>query len=151
VVVWVKYRCSVASVYSLIQNELSDINISRYYGDMNETQKSESLARWRKMGGVFIATASCGGYGLTLVESHYALFYTNTFKYSERIQAEDRLHRIGQALPVNYFDIWANCGIEDRIRLAISMKADALDVFRSEIDAVKDMGKGQLKNLIGSL
>ncbi|MFT6347071.1 MAG: SNF2 family DNA or RNA helicase [Psychromonas sp.] len=151
VVVWVKYRRSVASVQSCLEKELPDINISKYYGDMNEAQRADSLARWRRLGGVFVATASCGGYGLTLVESHHALFYTNTFKYSERIQAEDRLHRIGQTLPVSYFDIWVNCGIEDRIRSAIGMKADALGVFRSEIDAVKDMGKGQLKNLIGSL
>jgi len=54
----------------------------------------------------------------------YVVFYNNGFKYSERLQAEDRCHRIGQDKPVIYFDIGCLGSIDDKIE-GIESGADA--------------------------
>jgi SNF2 family DNA or RNA helicase len=43
----------------------------------------------------FVAHPESGGMSLTLVESRMAVFWSNSFKPEYRIQAEDRIHRIG--------------------------------------------------------
>ncbi|MGK0269464.1 MAG: SNF2 family DNA or RNA helicase [Cocleimonas sp.] len=150
VVIWVNYRKTVNDVQKLLTAEF-DVNVSRYDGSLTEKQKEAELDRWRNKGGYLISTASCGGYGLTLTEASYSVFLSNSFKYSERIQAEDRLHRIGQKNQVHYIDIWSDCGIEDRIYDAIARKGDALNDFRNEIEEIKELGKDKVLALLRSL
>lgn len=151
VVVWVKYVSSVRELSKTLLSNFTDINISLYYGELNESQKHTELERWRSLGGVLIATSSCGGYGLTLVESSYSIFYTNSFKYSERIQSEDRLHRIGQVESVHYVNIWCDCGIEGRIEKALERKSNALECFREEVEEVRHLGADAIKEMLKSL
>ena len=150
IVIWVRYRASIVDVCKEIEGSCGR-TVSRYYGDMSEAKRDESLQEWRRNRGVLVATMSCGGFGLTLTEAAYCIFYSNSFKYAERLQAEDRLHRIGQARNVLYTSIWANCGIEDRIASALARKEDALDVFRREVDAVRSMGTDRLHELLKSI
>ena len=70
---------------------------------------------------------------MTLNEAAYTIFYSNGFKYSERLQAEDRNHRIGQNKKVNYIDIIPDCRIEWRIQRALDLKQDAVTEFRNEL------------------
>lgn len=151
VVIWVKYVASVHVLNEVIKKEYPETNISLYFGELNESEKNIELQRWRERGGLLVATQSSGGYGLTLVESAYSIFFSNSFKYSERIQAEDRLHRIGQVNPVHYVDIWCDCGIEDRIRKALIAKANALEYFQEEVERVRKLGSDAIKELLKSL
>ncbi len=150
VVIWVSYQKTVDDVVQLLKDEFN-VNISRHDGTLTEKQKEIELKRWRDKGGYFVSTASSGGYGLTLTEASYAVFLSNSFKYSERIQAEDRLHRIGQKNKVHYIDIWCDCGIEDRIYNAIAKKGNALDDFRGEIEGIKELGKDKVLALLRNL
>jgi hypothetical protein len=43
----------------------------------------------------FIGNPQAGGMALTLTASPTALFYSNSFSGEARIQAEDRIHRVG--------------------------------------------------------
>ena len=43
----------------------------------------------------FVAQPGVGGVSLTLTEANTAVFYSNTFLGTDRIQASDRIHRIG--------------------------------------------------------
>jgi SNF2 family DNA or RNA helicase len=98
----------------------------------------------------FIATQSCGGHGLTLNEAHYVIFFNNAFKYSERMQAEDRCHRIGQENKVVYIDIHCSDSIDDRINDALQSKGNVVENFKSEVDKIKG-SKAKLKDLIKAL
>lgn len=64
----------------------------------------------------------------------YSVFYENSFKYAERVQAEDRTHRIGQTRRPTYIDVYASCGIERRIAEAIVRKEDVAQSFRRAVD-----------------
>ncbi|EDW9825391.1 DEAD/DEAH box helicase [Salmonella enterica] len=150
VVVFVNYQRSVNVVAETIQNELGR-NVVKYYGAFSEKKRGRELECWRNEGGFLVATTGCGGFGLTLTESRYAIFFSNNFKYSQRLQSEDRLHRISQEKSVHYTDIWADAGIERRIRAAIECKGDALKMFRNELEMMQKKGGGWMNELMRSV
>lgn len=65
--------------------------VSSYRDPISEvfdTPKDELIA--------YVAQPEAGGVGVNLQASDIAIFYSNTFKGAARMQAEDRVHRLGQ-------------------------------------------------------
>lgn len=81
----------------------------------------------------------------------HVVFYTNGFKYAERVQAEDRCHRIGQTRPVTYIDLTASGTIDERIQAALARKEGLAESFRRQVGAVKDKGRAEVRKLIHEL
>jgi SNF2 family DNA or RNA helicase len=131
VIIWCKYVDSLKQIADALGG------CALYYGDMSEKRRDEELQKFRNSARFLVATMATGGHGLTLNEAHYHVFYENEFKYSHRIQAEDRSHRIGQTKPVTYIDIVADAGIDRRIQDAIGKKQDAVKAFRNEVNKRK--------------
>lgn len=82
--------------------------------------------------------------------SHVSCFYENGFKYAERIQAEDRIHRIGQDQRCLYIDLVAVKSIDERIQQALSKKANVVEAFRRQVQVVRAK-KGDVKELVRDL
>ena len=119
---------------------------------MPERERDARIQRWKDSGGILLLTQSIGGHGLDLTAASTAVFYSSAFKYSEHVQAEDRFHRIGQTRPVSYLSLWADCGIEDRIRTALNEKANALACLRRAFhDIGKEKSKKSVRDLVMSL
>lgn len=152
VVIWAKYHYCVRQIRKALVKTYSADSVAEYHGGLSEVQRNYDLTRWRTGARFLIATQAAGGHGLTLNESHHTVFYANGFKYSERLQAEDRMHRIGQNWPPVYIDLDSGSGIEGRIFDALRRKRDALAEFRHEVDRVKQQGtKDKLRALVKSL
>ncbi|MFA6724715.1 MAG: helicase-related protein, partial [Lentisphaeria bacterium] len=148
VVVWAKYRHDIEAIVDLLGADA----LAQFHGGISERRRARELERFRSgKARIFLATPQCGGHGLTLNEASTVIFYSNGFKFSERIQAEDRTHRIGQNRSVLYIDLWAYCGIEDRIRTALSDKSDVVESFRREIEAIKDTKRADRDKAIKKL
>jgi SNF2 family DNA or RNA helicase len=135
VIIWCKFIESVRQIEAVLPD------CARYYGELSEQERNEQLDRFRRNTRHLVATQATGGHGLTLNEARYHIFYENEFKYSHRIQAEDRSHRIGQTRPVTYIDIASHTGIDRRILTALSRKEDVVKSFRREVKKVKDLEK----------
>lgn len=71
--------------------------------------------------------------GHTLAPCHTIVFYENTFSLDDRIQMEDRCHRIGQNFSVNVIDFVCS-GIEERVIKALVNKKDMAGAI---VDAIK--------------
>lgn len=128
VIIWCKY------IYSLKKIAAALPGCALYYGDLSEKERAGQLEKFKAPGCRFlVATQATGGHGLTLNEAHYHIFYENEFKYSHRIQAEDRSHRIGQQRPVTYIDVLSNSGIDNRIQKALAKKENVVNAFKREI------------------
>lgn len=151
IIIWAKYHYDIEHIHELLSGKFGADNCTLFYGKQNETQRKNQVLKFRSTARFFISTPSCGGHGLTLNEAHYVIFYNNGFKYSERIQAEDRCHRIGQNHKVVYMDIWSNAGIDTRINNALTSKGNTVQDFKKEIDKVKDSNKDKVKELIKRL
>jgi SNF2 family DNA or RNA helicase len=151
VIIWCKYRYSIQQLTEALAGVYGSSSVAQYYGDLSEAERSSELARWRGDGRFLIASMATGGHGLTLTEAAYSIFYENEFKYAHRLQAEDRIHRIGQARRPTYVDVWAICGIEDRIAKSLASKGDAVADFRRKVDALKAKKGSDLKKEIAKL
>jgi len=140
VVIWAKYYYDIAGIARTLAAEFPDQPAAFFHGKLTERERNEQLDRFRADARFFVATPSCGGHGLTLNESCHHVFYNNGFKFSERLQAEDRSMRIGQIRPVIYWDIVCADTIDERILRALASKEDVADSFRREVEKVKGEG-----------
>jgi len=152
IIIWAKYHYDIARIGEALEQEYGKDAVAYYHGGIPETRRNREIERFRKEARFLLATQGTGGHGLTLNEAAYAIFYNNGFKYSERVQAEDRSHRIGQTRKVTYIDIHCSNSIDDRIAKALVEKGGVVESFRSEVQRVRDSGlKERLKELIMSL
>lgn len=151
VIIWAKYRYSAAQIRDALTEAYGAEAVAEFQGELTESQRNHELDRWRQSARFLIATQGAGGHGLTLNEAHYVVFYANSFKYAERLQAEDRCHRIGQERRPTYIDLDAGTGIERRIFKALRRKGDALAEFRRQVERVKQSNKKRLRQLVQTL
>lgn len=144
IIIWAKYRNDIDAISTALKEAYGDTTVSLYYGDLTEKQRNAELEKYRSSARFFVATQSTGGHGLTLNEGNTVYFYNNSFKFSERDQAEDRCHRIGQERSPIYTDIHCSSTIDDRIWRSITSKESVVTSFRREIEKVKDDRKREL-------
>lgn len=148
VIIWCKYRYSVQAIAEMLASQYVPEAVSRLYGDLNPDQRGAELEHWRNEGRFLVATQATGGHGLTLNESAYSIFYENEFKYANRLQAEDRNHRLGQSRRPTYIDILSVSGIEERIMKSHARKSDAVDDFRRKVQRLKNMSRSEVQEYI---
>ena len=152
VIIWTKYHHTIQEIVAALREAYGDQTTAEFHGRLSEKSRHGQLERWRANTDCrfLVATQAAGGHGLTLNEASYVVFYSNEFKYSTRLQAEDRCHRIGQTRPVTYVDVVCHSTIDDRISRALGRKADAANEFRRQVNRVKD-DRELLKNLVREL
>ncbi|MFZ3132737.1 MAG: DEAD/DEAH box helicase [Desulfosporosinus sp.] len=150
IIVWAKFQYDIQGIVRELTDKYGADSVAQFHGEIKERDRPRQVALFREQARFFVSTPSCGGHGLTLNESHFVIFYNNGFKYSERLQAEDRDHRIGQEHDVTYIDIHCSCSIDDRISKALATKEDAATSFREEVEKTQG-DKNRLRELIKNL
>lgn len=148
VIIFCKFQYDIDLITRVLSAKYGDNTCAIFCGKLSEKERNAEVDKFRNGARFFVVNQASGGHGLTLNEAHYVVFYNNGFKYSERIQAEDRCHRIGQDKPVIYFDIICRNSIDERIDEALAKKSGVVKEFKREVDAVK---KDKIKELIKAL
>jgi len=131
VIVWARFNYDV----DLISSSLDAAKISHvtYDGRTKESDRGPAIDRFRSGDArVFVAKASTAGEGLTLTEATQVVYYSNTFRLSERLQSEDRCHRIGQDRTVTYTDLVTSESIDEKIVSALRDKRDLADLITGD-------------------
>lgn len=144
VIVWARFQLDI----TLILDELKrrGIRAVRYDGLVSERERAESKALFKgerpvfengqvvgreaipeeEQASVFVGNPAAGATGLTLNIAKSSFYYSNSFKLIDRLQSEDRCHRIGQdgiLLPgeeelgpaVEYVDFVAERTVDEKI------------------------------------
>ncbi len=138
VIIWAKYQHDIKAISAALQQRYGTSSLALFHGGLSERQRNEQITLFRQDARFFLATQSCGGHGLTLNEACHVVYYNNAFKYSERLQSEDRCHRIGQERKTLYIDIQCSPSIDDRIARALETKGDVVEAFKREVAKTKD-------------
>lgn len=146
IIIWCKYEHDIHAITAALGGD----NVAQFYGKVNLKNREKAIADFRAHKRFFLSTESCGGHGLTLNEASHVIFYNNGFKFSERMQAEDRCHRIGQTHPVTYIDLVCENSIDERIMSAIGSKGSVVDDFKAEVNKVKNNTK-RMKKIMEAL
>ena len=105
VIVWCRFQKEVIAVSTALSKIAETVT---FFGQ--NTPEQNTIARQRFMNDpdvrFFVGTQSAGGIGITLVSASTVVYMSNTFMLDDRIQSEDRAHRIGQkSESVLYIDI----------------------------------------------
>lgn len=113
-IIWAKYNIDIDS----IAQELKRAKISFVTYDGRTSSEARQRAKEDFKAGkakVFLGKPSAAGRGLTLTAADTVIFYDNTFVLDDRLQAEDRAHRLTQTRTVNYIDIVAAGTVDEHI------------------------------------
>jgi SNF2 family DNA or RNA helicase len=121
--IWARFVPEVQRIKLALGNQ--DIAAVTYTGYENATLRKLHLHSFQHGSAqVLIGTQAAGGVGLDMTAGSRVYFYSNTFSYEERVQAEDRNHRIGQRNPVVYTDMYCADTVDRLILAAIQRKQD---------------------------
>ena len=142
--------CKYQSEIDDIERVLGDLGYSTavFTGKLSQKRRQESRERFRGPVQILLANKACGAYGLNLQFCHRIIFYNNDFDLATRLQAEDRVHRIGQTHEVRIVDICAGNTIDTFITDCLLRKENLAEAFRREVALRKGKGKPMEKKLI---
>jgi len=133
--------CRFVRDVGLVMNALGKLKILGV-GITGETDhRMDKINSWRNDPAckALVMTVQTGGVGLTLNEATTTIYYSNSWSATDRIQSEDRNHRIGQNEHVTYHDLYTRGKIDERVLKALRDKFDVATQFR---DLIKE-GRGK--------
>ena len=150
VIIFCKFQYDMDTICSTLTKEFGEDSVSKFDGRDNEKKRQRAVDKFRSESRFLVVTQATGGHGFNFQElASYVIFYNNGFKYSEREQAEDRVHRIGQTKRPVYIDLYCTSSIDERIANALSRKASVVAEFRQDMEKAKT--KRSKRHLIKSL
>ena len=105
--------------------------VAEFHGGISTEMRVEARRRFQDPDDpcrFFVGNQAAGGLGITLTQAQTVAYYSNTFSLEDRLQSEDRAHRIGQKHTVLYVDIVANDTLDTkRIIPALRLKHNFAD------------------------
>lgn len=132
-IIWARFKMDIEQISKAIEKEYPGAGV-KYYGEVSGDDRADAVKRFQEDPNVrfFIGTQAAGGTGLTLTEASTVIYYSNTFSLEDRLQSEDRAHRIGQKNNVTYYDIEAVDSVDNRIISALRMKKDVANLITKD-------------------
>lgn len=140
VIIWAHFRHDVQRIEQAIGEAYGRGFCVTYYGGTTDDDRVTALERFDSdpKCRFFVGTPGTGGRGLTLVQSHTTIYYSNGYNLEHRLQSEDRNHRIGQKHAVTIIDIVCNNTVDERIvkilRQKKSLADEVLDSWRTLLE-----------------
>lgn len=124
IVIWANFKHSITEIYKFLEEKYGTGKTVCYYGDVPQEVRIKAIDYFNNSADCkfFVGNPAVGGMGLTLVASHNMIYYSNGFSFEERMQSEDRIHRIGQKKKANYVDLVVNNSVDGKILEAIRQK-----------------------------
>ena len=124
IIIW----CNFLADIERIDKELSSLNIDHvcFCGETERKERQDCVDKFQNdpKCKVFVGQIRTGGMGINLTAASYVIYYSNTYSLTDRLQSEDRAHRIGQINKVTYIDLVARKTIEKSILKILKKKLD---------------------------
>jgi len=126
IIVFARFRHSIKQIKEALEAEYGEGSAVTYFGDTTVEARELAVKNFQDPAAKtrFFITNKTGAYGITLTEASTMVFYESDFSLEVRLQAQDRLHRIGQKNPVTYIDLIAEGTIDEKIVENLRNKID---------------------------
>lgn len=124
-IIWARFIPELKAVQELLTG--FGIKSELFYGETSEEKRRGIIKEFQDTTSdlrAIVGQVETGGYGHTLTEACYVIYFSNSYSYGDRIQSEDRAHRIGLTHQVQYIDIVVRSTIDRSIQAALKMKKD---------------------------
>jgi SNF2 family DNA or RNA helicase len=130
-IVWAKFRHDIDNI--MLALKADKVSAVRYDGSTSADDRATAIDEFQAGNiRVFVANPAAAGEGLTLHAATTVVYYNNSFKLTDRLQSEDRAHRIGQEHPVTYIDIVAAGTVDEKIADALRNKLDVASIITGD-------------------
>jgi hypothetical protein len=144
VIVWARFKHEVRAISAALRHVYGTNDVVEYYGETSDADRAEAVARFQgeraiveggqvvrvdavppaEQARFFVGNQECAGIGLTLTMCDTMIYYSNTYNLEDRLQSEDRAHRIGLTHPVTYVDFEVAGTIDTNIIESLAAKFD---------------------------
>jgi SNF2 family DNA or RNA helicase len=123
-IVWAPYRFSIKRIAALLAEEYGSGAAVTYFGDTTDEERSAAIQVFQHDPACrfFIGNPQTAGFGLTLTAALTVIYFANGHRLEDRLQSEDRAHRIGQTQAVTYVDLVASGTVDERIIASLRAK-----------------------------
>lgn len=124
IIIWANYRHSIQRLIKLIGDVYGKESLVHYWGDTGDEDRELAKLRFQEDPSCrfFIGNQEVGGLGITLTKARYTIYYCNNFNLEDRLQSEDRPHRIGLEHSEVYIDLVTRGTVEEKILKALRGK-----------------------------
>ena len=121
VIIWAKFRRELADIAAALRK--ANYSVVEYHGGTGTKDRELAIDSFQSgEAKFFVGHQKAGGIGLTLTAANTVIYYSNDYSLEDRLQSEDRAHRIGTTKPVVYIDIVALDTIDEHITAALQEK-----------------------------
>lgn len=130
VIIWCRFIFDITKMYE----KLTEHGAVVYYGETNDTERQKAIDSFQTDATVrvFIGQIQTGGLGITLTAGSVEIYASNSFTLSDRLQSEDRAHRIGQKKTVTIIDVVTRKTVDDFILKTLNNKKNLADVITGD-------------------
>jgi SNF2 family DNA or RNA helicase len=134
VIIWARFTQDIKNILTFLNQTYGPQSAVAYYGAVDDDTRAANVKAFQENDNVrfFIGNQQAGGTGLTLTAASTVIYYSNDFNLENRLQSEDRAHRIGQKNNVTYVDIEAVGTVDTRIINALRTKKDVASLITND-------------------
>lgn len=137
-IVWCAFKDEIYEVRDALRAKYGHDQVVEIHGDVSEADRHESIEERFKKGKArfLVGNAATGGIGLTLDIAWNIIFYSNTFKFEDRSQAEQRATKHLKTTLI--IDIVARGTTDEIIIKSNECKLDVTEYVRRLIEKLRD-------------
>ena len=135
VIIWANYVEDIKIIVEALKKAYGEASTVEYHGGVDSTLRQDNIALFQEKNSptrYFVGNTQTGGYGITLTAANTVVYYSNNYNLEQRLQSEDRAHRIGQTGNVTYVDIVAEETIDDKIVKSLRSKINIANEIMGE-------------------
>lgn len=152
-IIWCRFIEDIRQMTLALSEAYGARSVVQFYGETSDKDRAEAVARFQgvrefmdKSGNLLrseivpardrarfiISQQRAGGVGQTWTAGNLSFHYSNSFSLIDRLQAEDRPHRIGQYHPVQYIDLESQDTVDSTIITSLIAKKEVADVINND-------------------
>lgn len=128
-IIWVNYKAAQAQVLKYMRHLYGERVWGIFSGSSNEERESAICAFQSGEYDFLVSSPLVLGTGFTMTRARTVIYYNNNFSLENRLQSEDRAHRIGQRNNVTYIDIEALGTVDKKVTDALRAKKELSEVL----------------------
>jgi SNF2 family DNA or RNA helicase len=131
IIVWARYHIELEDI--AIALKAAGLKVVQYDGRFSKTEREQAKQDFQfGDADVFVGQQQSGGVGITLTAAKVVIYFSNTFSLYDRLQSEDRAHRIGQDENVLYLDFVAENSVEHKTLSVLRSKKNVADIITGD-------------------
>lgn len=130
--IWCRFKKDIKNITEELRRDHGKDVIASYFGETSTEDRTQHVKNFQAGHYKAMVCSSAASRGLTLTASSNSFYHSNGNKYGDRIQSEDRNHRIGTKNNVVYTDCVAKNTIDNQFIRAFKRKKNVSDMVTQD-------------------